>query len=257
MSKNNETLNKYTAGFADADGTLAFFFNKTKDGFFRVGLQFVICQIDQRGRGFKLLQYLRDSYGVGHINDIPDKKQKCWKIANKSELEAFLPHIIKHMVIKGKHFNRMLELRRELTGKNLTQEDVDSLRKFAKESRKGTGSTRYKKNCSSAWLAGYIDGDGYLRHSPREHWLKISCQESDVCALELIQRTYGGKIFNVSQPSIKEFRLNFGATFYGTAQKVLKKIIPHLRLKRHEAEMILYWHKQRLSEKGSKEQAIV
>lgn len=257
MRKNNETLNKYLAGFVDADGTLAFFFNKTKDGFFRIGLQFVITQIDQRGRGFALLQDLRDSYGVGFINDIPTKNQKCWKVASKDALEGFLPHIIKHLVIKGKHFQRMLEIRRELSGVNLTQEDVDSLRKFAKESRKDTGSTRYKKNASPAWLAGYVDGDGYLRCAEHEHWLKISVQASDVCSLELIQRTYGGKIYHTKQPNIIEFRLNFGAMFYGTAQKVLKKIIPHLRLKRHEAEMILYWHKQRLNEKGSKEQAIV
>lgn len=161
-----------------------------------------------------------------------------------------MPHIIKHMVIKGKHFQRMLEKRRELSGVNLTQDQVDELRRFAKESRADTGSTRYKKNASPAWLAGYIDGDGYLRCSGREHWLKIHVQKSDVCSVELIQRTYGGKIYKTTKENIKEFKLNFGASFYGTATKVLKAIIPHLRLKRHDAEMILYWHKQRLNEKN-------
>lgn len=252
MSNYNETLNKYVAGFVDADGTIAFHFNKTVDGFFRIGLQFGITQIDNRGRGFKLLQFLRDSYDVGSIADVKDKNQKYWKVAGKNDLEKFLPHIIKHMVIKGKHFQRMLEKRRELSGVNLTQEQVDELRKFAKESRADTGSTRYKKNASPAWLAGYIDGDGYLRHSEREHWLKIHVQKSDVCSVELIQRTYGGKIYDTAKENIKEFRLNFGASFYGIATKVLKAIVPHLRLKRHDAEMILYWHKQRLNEKNPK-----
>lgn len=251
MSNYNETLNKYTAGFIDADGTIAFNFNKTVDGYFRIGLQFNICQIDQRGRGFKLLEDLCAAYGVGNVHDIPTKKQKVWRIAKKEDLEKFLPHVIKHMVIKGKHFQRMLEKRRELAGINLTQEQVDNLRIFAKESRQDTGPTRYKKNASPAWLAGYVDGDGHLRHSEREHWLKIHVQKSDVVAVELIKNTYGGKIYKTTKDNIKEFRLNFGASFYGTANKVLKAIIPHLKLKRHDAEMILYWHKQRLSEKST------
>lgn len=252
MSNYNETLNKYVAGFVDADGTISFHFNKTVDGFFRIGLQFGIAQIDNRGRGFKLLQDLRDAYDVGSVIDIESKNQKYWKVAGKNDLEKFLPHIIKHMVIKGKHFQRMLEKRRELSGVNLTQDQVDELRRFAKESRADTGSTRYKKNASPAWLAGYIDGDGYLRCSGREHWLKIHVQKSDVCSVELIQKTYGGKIYNTTKENIKEFKLNFGASFYGIATKVLKAIIPHLRLKRHDAEMILYWHKQRLNEKNPK-----
>ena len=201
----------------------------------------------------KLLEFLKESYGVGSLSDVPSKKQKYWKVANKDELEKFLPHVIKHMVIKGKHFQRMLEKRRDLAGVNLSQEQVDALRQFAKSSRKDTGATRYKKNASPAWLAGYIDGDGYLRHSDKEHWLKIHVQTSDVVAVELIQNTYGGKIYPTTKENIKEFRLNFGASFYGTANKVLKAIIPHLRIKRHDAEMILHWHKQRLSEKNSME----
>ena len=257
MKKYNETLNKYLAGFVDADGTIAFHFNKTVDGYFRIGLQFGITQIDQRGRGFKLLQMLRDTYEVGSITDVPNKSQKYWKVASKNELEKFLPHIIKHMVIKGKHFQRMLEKRRELSGVNLTKEQVDSLREFAKKSRLDTGPTRHKKNPSPAWMAGYIDGDGYLRNAEREHWLKIHVQESDVVSVELIQNTWGGKIYPTTKENIKEFRLNLGASFYGTAKRFLSKIIPHLRLKRHDAEMILYWHKQRLNEKGSTDQAIV
>lgn len=250
MSNYNETLNKYVAGFVDADGALSFYFNKTVDGHFRICLQFSIVQIDNRGRGFKLLQDLRDAYDVGSIHNIEVKNQKCWRVSSKNDLEKFLPHIIKHMVIKGKHFQRMLDKRRELSGVNLTQEQVDELRKFAKESRADTGPTRYKKNASPAWLAGYIDGDGYLRCYDREHWLKIHVQKSDVCSVELIQSTYGGKIYKTAKENIKEFKLNFGASFYGTATKVLKAIIPHLRLKRHDAEMILYWHKQRLNEKN-------
>lgn len=250
MGNYNETLNKYVAGFVDADGALSFYFNKTVDGHFRICLQFSIVQIDNRGRGFKLLQDLRDAYDVGSIHNIEVKNQKCWRVSSKNDLEKFLPHIIKHMVIKGKHFQRMLDKRRELSGVNLTQEQVDELRKFAKESRADTGPTRYKKNASPAWLAGYIDGDGYLRCSDSEHWLKIHVQKSDVCSVELIQSTYGGKIYKTAKENIKEFKLNFGASFYGTATKVLKAIIPHLRLKRHDAEMILYWHKQRLNEKN-------
>lgn len=252
MSNYNETLNKYVAGFVDADGALSFYFNKTVDGHFRICLQFSIVQIDNRGRGFKLLQDLRDAYDVGSIHNIEVKNQKCWRVSSKNDLEKFLPHIIKHMVIKGKHFQRMLDKRRELSGVNLTQEQVDELRKFAKESRADTGPTRYKKNASPSWLAGYIDGDGYFRCSGREHWLKIHVQKSDVCSVELIQSTYGGKIYKTTKENIKEFKLNFGASFYGTATKVLKAIIPHLRLKRHDAEMILYWHKQRLNEKNPK-----
>lgn len=254
-----EELCKYTAGFFDSDGTICFYFNKTKEGHFRIAMRASCCQIDNRGRGFKLLESFCEDFGVGNLMKRDtryesDKPQLVWNIASLEHLEWFIPKIAKHMVIKGKHFMWMLETRRKLAGVDLTEEQVKELKAKAKESRLNTGSLKPKNYPSPAWLAGYVDGDGYLRSSGREQWLKVGFWKPDKPGCDLIARAYGGSFYErKSKQNVLEYRLLLGASFYGTAKKLLKSLIPHLRLKRHDAEMILYWHKQRLNKKNSTE----
>lgn len=263
MQHINESLKKYLAGFVDADGTIAFAFNKTVNGYYRIWLQFALVQAESNDKEFKLVKELQEAFQVGHLyySDRHKVRQVTWFVREKGELEKFLPHIIKYMVIKGKHFQRMLEKRRELAGKDLTEDEVKELKEWAKQSRKDTGPVKHKNYPSPAWTAGYVDGDGNLRLYKRkdnsyEVRLKISSWIYDTVALEFLQKAYGGKIY-IDSETVATYLLNLGATFYGTAKKFLGDIIQHLRIKRHKAELMLHWHKQRLSEKSSAEQAIV
>ena len=255
------------AGLADSDGTLAPHFNKTADGCFRLGLQFAISQAESNDRNFALIHHLHALFGVGHVfharprgtNHTP---QAIWKVADRNELEKFLPHIIKYMVIKGGHFQRLLELRRGLAGKKLTALEVSCIKHLVKMSRLGTGPVKPKNFPSPAWIAGYVDGDGCFRIYPakknraEELRLKIAFWRPDKCGVRLIQRGYGGKIYERT-PTVSEYYLNMGASFRATAHKFLGAILPHLRLKKHAAEMILYRHRQRLSEKAPTGEATV
>lgn len=262
-----ESLKKYLAGFVDADGTLAFHFNKTESGYFSVGLQFVIVQAESNDPDFKLLKMLHAKFGVGNLNGPYQRTkqqspQMLWGVRDKNELEKFLPHIIKYMVIKGKHFQRMLEKRRELTGKQLTESQIKELKAWAKQSRMDTGPVKYRNYPLPAWTAGYVDGDGCFRLYPKkknraeELRLKIASWKPDRCASELLLKHYGGRLLD-SSATVNTYYLNMGASFYGTAKKFLGDVLPHLRLKKHKAEMILYWHKQRLSEATPTGEAIV
>lgn len=262
-----ESLKKYLAGFVDADGTIAFHFNKTVNGFFRAGLQFCVVQTEANDHTFKVMKMLHAAFGVGHLFETPGRgenhsPQIQWRVCDRHELERFLPHIIKYMVIKGRHFQRMLEKRRELAGKNLTEEEVKELKKWAKESRLDTGPLKHRNYPSPAWTAGYVDGDGCFRLYPpkrgrsAELRLKIASWRPDACALQLIQKAYGGRLYATSS-TVNTYYLNMGKSFYGTAKKFLGDVMPHLRLKKHQAEMILHWHKQRLNEEAPTGEAIV
>lgn len=262
-----ESLKKYLAGFVDSDGTIAFHFNKTADGCFTVGLQFVVTQAASNDPDFKQLRTLHDVFSVGHLFGPTQRNEKqspqmVWKVCARHELEKFLPHIIKYMVIKGKHFQRMLDKRRDMINKKLTEQEVKELKLWAKQSRLDTGPLKHKNYPSPAWTAGYVDGDGCFRLYPKkkgraeEMRLKISSWKPDSCASKLLMQAYGGRLHS-SGETTNVYYLNMGASFYGTAKKFLGDILPHLRLKKHEAEMILYRHKQRLSEGTSTEEAIV
>lgn len=267
MKHVKESLKKYLAGFVDSDGTLAFHFNKTVEGTFTVGLQFSVTQAESNDPDFNLLTLLHESFGVGHLHGPTQRNEKCapimvWNVRDKTELEKLLPHIIKYMVIKGKHFQRLLEKRRELSNKRLTADEVKELKLWSKQSRLDTGPVKPKNYPSPAWIAGYVDGDGCFRIYPpkkdraAERRLKISSWKPDACASELLMKAYGGRLLSTGNTT-NVYYLNMGASFYGTARKFLGDIMPHLRLKRHSAEMILYWHKQRLTERASTEEVIV
>ena len=112
----NESLIKYLAGLLDADGSLAFAFkaDPNNEGQCFVGLHMRLSSSDAVDRhGF--VETLPTLTGMGGVYRSGPKGQfKTWLIAKRADLEMLLPRLIKHMVIKGKHWDWLLNCWREL-----------------------------------------------------------------------------------------------------------------------------------------------
>lgn len=262
MPRIKETTYKYLAGLSDADSSLSFRFNRNADGSFSAGLVYALTQAESNDPAFRHMTSLHEEVGLGNLfrqdhktnpQAVNWKSILYWQIGGRGELERFLPHIIKHMCVKGGHYQRLLEVRRKLAGNRLTEEQVNNLRRWAKQSRLETGPVKPKNYPSAAWLAGYVDGDGCLHFRPKKEsryvdmHLSINIWHPDMYGVNLIQRAYGGKLYRQTDTT-KTYYLNLGVSVAATARKFLHRILPHLRFKKHKAELILAQHRQRLSE---------
>lgn len=266
-----EALKKYLAGLFDADGSISFHFYKLVDGGYRAGLKWSLMTTSSIDRNFKTLHMLHEAFPYGSIC-YPDRRKEAWEpvalwqIQHKGELEKFIPHIAKYAYIKGGHLMRMLEKRREISGRSLSEAEVKALKVWAKQSRRDTRPLKSKNYPSAAWLAGITDGDGSLicKYQPKKKYMRmrytIAEADNDVTALEFIQRAFGGEIRlhgSSSTATVKRLELNLGHSNTAKTRKFLHYILPHLRMKKHAAEQILAQHKQRLSERTPTGEATV
>src|SRR3990167_587754 len=114
-----ETLVKYLAGLMDADGSLSFTFKKYEkaaDDVFFLGLTLSLASSDAVDAG-GFIDTLPSDTGMGGVYRYGKNNQfKCWKMNKRSELERLVPRLIKHMVIKGKHWQWLLDTWREQRG---------------------------------------------------------------------------------------------------------------------------------------------
>lgn len=260
-----ETLAKYIAGITDADGSLYITAAKHGDTFIPT-IAYKIVQADSIDFNFKNITFMRNAVGFGSLNYTPPKGNKAalceWKIRARNELELFLPHIIKHLVIKGKHFKRIFDWWRSIRGASYSQQELTWFRKNLKQSRTDTGPLKPKNYPSAAWLAGYMDGDGCLHLGKRQKLFTISFHKDDIIAPELIQRAFGGQIYTgcwKKNPNVYAYRLTLGGMqkLNASGLKLLHYVLPHLKIKKHNAEQMLAMHQQRLNEEAPTGEVIV
>lgn len=262
-----ETLAKYLAGFIDADGSLSLFAIKQNDGTFYPALTFKICQASSIDHNFRLLTSLFNKVKLGRIyirqNQPGNKADICeWVIRPTNELEMFIPRIAKYLVIKGKHFSRTLEWYRSIKGTRYSQQELKWLRLNLQQSRVDTGPLKPKNYPSSAWLAGYMDGDGCIYIGKRQSLFTISFHKNDMQAPILIQKAFGGHIYAglwKTNPSVMQYRLTLGGreTLNASGLKLLRYVIPHLQIKKYKVEQLLARHQQRLNEEAPTGEATV
>lgn len=261
-----ETLKKYLAGLNDADGNLCFVFYKTKAGF-KVTLKWALVTANSIDKDFQCIKSLHEAFGLGTILFLAQRETwaptALWQIQRVGELEKFIPHIAKYSVIKGRHYMRLLEKRRELAGKILSVEEIAELKKWAKQSRTDSGPLKPNNFPSSAWLAGMIDGDGSLvckYQAQKKYWrmrFTLALHNQDYPCLSFIQKAFGGEIYQHGNKNVSRIELNLGFSKSSGAMKFLHYVYPNLRMKKHCAQILLTAHKQRLSERTSTEEATV
>jgi hypothetical protein len=265
----NETLIKYLAGLLDADGSLSFSFKADPN---RPGVNFVGLNLKLDSSVAVDLRDFVDSLpaltGMGtYYRSGPKSQFKSWLVSKRAELEMILPRIIKHMVIKGKHWDWLLQMWRDLRADSKTVSDAqrDELKEASKTSRRSNvGPLKPKNHPTWAWVAGYLDGDGtysYRLNPGTNSWvINVSAVAhiNDIHVLEFLQNAFGGYIYPQGQSEdVKVWRRPMGYQNRSFALSFLPNLTKHARLKRHKIEAIIHHHRQRLSVQGAKAQATV
>lgn len=261
MNKQNETLNKYLAGLCDTDGCLSFGFRKQRDGDnYYLNVRFTLLVSHSYDPEGKLLNLLQAHYGVGSIQTrearVVSSSAAVWCVGKSNELERLLPHIIKHMVLRGTHWKWILETLRERAGIPLTSEEIRQLKAESKDRRKSTTWVKPKNYPSAAWLAGVVDGDGYFtdKYYPDKRYRRIvfglQNAECDRAIVEHIQKAFGGVIHvrKGKTTKLNHYILNLGFSASSGALKFLRYVVKHSHLKKHQIEQLIHTHLQRLSE---------
>ena len=251
----NESLIKYLAGLLDADGSLSFTFKEdiNRPGNCFIGLRLSLAAantVDKLG----FVPSLPTLTGMGTLT-IYKEQFITWFVSKRADLEMLLPRLIKHMVIKAKHWQWLLDTWRLLRTDNntITLNKRDELKEASKTSRRiNVGPIKPKNHPTWAWTAGYLDGDGsysYRNHHGRWHIKVAACAHiNDVSVLEFLQNAYGGTIADHNKDgSNKLWTVNLGPKNKTFALNFLPKIYKHSRLKQEKILKIIHHHQQRLS----------
>lgn len=255
----NESLVKYLAGLLDADGSL-FFDKKVTGGEIRMGLRLFLASSDAIDRG-GFVASLPEITGFGSVKrrSTPrsDLKQTVWTVSGRSDLEMLLPRLIKHMVIKARHWQWLLDVWRHQRSlgygnKVISPRDWESLQAVSRESRRSNvGPIKPKNHPTWAWVAGFLDGDGcYSFRTSRNKNMRVSVgiHASDISALEFLQKAFGGTIKEYpAKPNLRYWWRGLGPANASFALRFLPKLVKHSRLKKHKLEQMIHWHRQRLS----------
>lgn len=257
----NESFAKYMAGLLDADGCLSF---APVDG--KLYLRLVLCASESIDRSGAFIKALPELTGVGTVQTTVltgagHSTRNDWRISARTDLNTFLPWVIKHMVIKGKHWQWMLEVYTKMKGQNISPEGLNKLKLASAASRQLAGPLKSKSHPSWAWVAGYFDGDGCYKNrfdkkSGKWHRrIVVECSKSDRIALELLFKAFGGSIYDHDTTSV--WSLNLGPRNSSMAEKLLPEMAKHSRLKKHKIAQLIHFHRQRLSDSTPTGEAIV
>lgn len=267
----NESLIKYLAGLLDADGSLSFAFRKDQntEGRYFVGLQMKLASsiaVDKHS----FIDTLPALTGMGTISYYgPYTQFKTWAVAKRADLEMLLPRLIKHMWIKARHWQWLLDTWRELRneGIGVFEEKRNELVQQCKQSRRdNVGPVRPKNHPTWAWAAGYFDGDGcysYRKNFDKKtgYWqwtmnVNAVAHVNDAGVFDFLQKSFGGIIYTVGDTK-KTWKRSLGYQNRAFALSFLPHLAKHSRLKRHKIDAIIHHLRQRLSVPGTKVQAIV
>ena len=249
----SETEKKYLAGLLDADGSLVYCHN---NGYLSLTME--LSMSESIDKGGKYANYLGSKVGKLYTRKRDNNwaTQNEWVVRKRGDLEKLIPHIAKHMVLKGNKWQHMLETSRAMKATKLNKQEFLELRERANSLR---GPISAKKHPTWAWTAGYIDGDGwYLKRTrPRQieqHVGAVSHMEHPE-GLELLHKAFGG-VLKEDRGHLRWIK-NLGPRDKKFTISFLKKMVNHSHLKKWKIEQLLSTYSQRLSDLTPKGDAIV
>lgn len=218
---------KYFAGFVDADGSILIQPYKLANGMFKIYPKVNIGQLAFRAQNLK---ELADYYDVKLVTR--EAADMLLVDLNGSKAVSFLMLIKKHLVIK----DELAEYVLSVSDKEVTQEELDSIRLVIKQLRKKNTPT--KNHPSRKWMAGYIDGDGCFYAKVKttgvmDCRLIIASSADALAGLELIKKAFGGHIRIVGNSS--HFTLNLSKH---KAIELYEYIGQHLRIKKSQIILV-------------------
>jgi hypothetical protein len=250
-----ETDIKYLAGLLDADGS--FFFNYTDN---RVYLTIALDLSTGIDKDMKYTNWLCSELGVKPYTFVRDTSASVGikiVVSKRTTIETLIPRILKYLVIKGLHLQRLYNKYVECRGNRFSKEEIEELKEFVKSSRLDVGSIREKSWLPKAYVAGFIDGDGcyVMKKSNGSYNVNIVSHINDRIVADLLFKQYGGRI-HYQQDWIRWVH-PLGKQNKSFAIKFLHDMHRHSRLKKWKIEQFLAYHSQRLTDKSSAEQVIV
>lgn len=244
-----ETEVKYLAGLLDADGSIGFEFTNNRP-YLAIKLT-AADSIDTKQYVYTLPE--RTGYGTVCKKDRPGTTWSTvtvWTVSKRKHLEMLIPRLAKHMVIKGKHFDRMLRKWLEFRGQTLSNIDIEQLKQYCRASRRDSGALKAKNHPTWAWVAGYLDGDGsfIFKKPPSQRFPKLvvraTAHINDRVGLDLLHKAFGGHIYNRGKNGkhILDWVHPLGKNNKSFAIKFLSKVVKHSRLKKHKIEQMIAYH---------------
>lgn len=246
--RNNETINKYLAGMFDGDGNVHVSIKTKQDNGNTYHTRDIRFQISLKNeeRNVKVLEWFCDHYEVGNLKVKPAGTRTEmieWTVYGKPAI-SLLNRFKKHCVIKGLHIDRSIWVYDRLNKKKASSASVSRYRKW---SRDNTKSIKPKNHVTWAWLAGYTDADGSIQHrAEKGRCLRYNCHTRDRAAIDLIAKSFG-RTHKVVEQTIEGgdyllLILPMGLSDRSLGHKILPKLVPHLKIKRWQAEQILSYY---------------
>lgn len=242
-----ETDIKYLAGLLDADGS--FFLTQTSSYLnLVIGLD-LSTGID---REFKYSNWLSQELDVKYYITERDTNAEGvssikFIVSKRTTLEKLIPRILKYLVIKGKHLDRLWRHYKNNCSRKLSPEEIEYAKALNKSSRLDVGPLRTKSWLPKAYVAGFIDGDGcyIMKTSSGTYNVNTVSHENDRIVADLLFKQYGGHIYK--QEDWIRWRRPLGRTNRVFAIKFLRDMHRHSRLKTYKIEQFLAYHSQRLN----------
>lgn len=107
-----------------------------------------------------------------------------------------------------------------------------------------------------SYIAGIIDGEGCIiinkdknvrvgNRNEYNYTPRIQVQMSDVEALKFMQKILGGKISQQDYPYYKSILYSLVYRSYSDCKRIIKKLFPHLKIKKKQAKLLLEYIKFR------------
>ena len=141
----------------------------------------------------------------------------------------------------------MLETYRRHKGVKLEDDQIASYQLSAAKSREDSGPLKPKNFPTGAWLAGFLDGDGYymIRERPKQTEVRMGVHtgKQDLPTLEFLQKAFGGKIKD--RGNTVEWVRNLGPRDRAFCQRLLRKLLRYNPMKKWKMERILEFHSTR------------
>ena len=238
--KLKETTIKYLAGIFDADASVGFSSDRRvkRNGKINILPTLSFCQGEA---GYALVEWLAEQAGVP-VNTNRQTGVKAIRLTGR-KLSPLADRLVKFMVVKGSRLAFVVDYCRE--HKEVT---IEEFRRIQEEARRLHGPKKPRNFVSSAWMAGWMDGDGYytFRHRRNTVELSANCDVKIVekhHALELIHKTYGGSLRKPGE--LLRWRLGLGKGNRARAMKFLKAMHKFSRIKREKTLMMLRFHRGR------------
>lgn len=159
--KHSEVINKILAGYIDSDAYLGI---DISSDYLRLRLAF--SQSASNDPDFEILRSFQKFYNVGVVHyrtvDVGDATSRGEWCLCTGDTVKLLNIIGKHLIIKGKLSEFLLEVYDAYKGIKISQEEYKNIKEVLDYFRTFGSPLKRKKHPSWAWLSGYIAGDGHL-----------------------------------------------------------------------------------------------